>query len=929
MCTASVFSVVLIAVDQYFAVLEPLRYHSIIRKRASWQLFFISWSVSLLVGMMGVGNTFFHSAYASVYPILFSLIIFIVPFIVICYIYFCIYWAAHENSLRTRNNCSSSLFNECSNSDLRVSHDSILKEKFKSSHNNDFNSKKRYPSNESGLKEKFKTKSSRFANNESNYKKVKHESKPLLVKERKNKIIVAGGHKGVKVSKPNDLYPITSIEDIDSLTLEKKTSAVSSQKTLQNFCDGQIVMKIDARMSQKALETLTDGEIVMNIMDTEENRRCLDDGEGNTAGVEPTSEGEPLYYVTRNNNTIFKVNNNSVKMSALNRQLMSNTIVTSLSKSVTPKMFQENQDSRIEKQDSTSSLGENPSLTSISDQNTPSVLSLSQIASISDQNNSSVISLSQIDSYSLRNNESVLSLSSYNSSLSDITLSNQCMSYIMHDDLLSSYFCDKDFLASLNVHKGDFSQEPISSLKGRDHYVRINLDCYNGIENVQVVKLDDVIDENSVCDKLSCKPSLPLELKTSQDSLDNSSQSTSTNVNPLPDLFKTATTTSDLCDKNEDKKNFHSCLKLKENSQDDDSSITQNTQDATSEKRVTAGMPQVKERLFKKNNCSDDRRKQFYENERRKSNDSKCSSDDMESVTRSSQYYRNMELFQCPREKTRSIDSVASKSGLRSFQPSSTRSSLKSTSSTLVNSLKHRFSNASMFKYREESRTAKISLSVIILELLSWLPFTILLLLHSPLFNVINYTQYSSFTFEKFAILCLSFHFVGSPLLFALRNKKIKREMLAMWRSWVCFFRRGEEEKTRLRNSFYNDYHVNKQRLQALKEKQRLENQLKEKQRLENQLKQTADNQMKNQVESANPDNVSKTTDVVIGIDEESVKDAKDKTFLARLLSMKQKCCDSTKAWGNKCLQQTTAIQRSSISSNTASTSTTDVCCEV
>uniref|UniRef100_A0A8D8SGI7 Beta-2 adrenergic receptor n=2 Tax=Cacopsylla melanoneura TaxID=428564 RepID=A0A8D8SGI7_9HEMI len=908
MCTASVSSVVLIAVDQYFAVLEPLRYHSIIRKRATWRLFVISWTVSLLVGLIGVANSFYRSTYAAVYPILFSLVVFLIPFIIICYIYFCIYSAAHENSLRTRNNCSSSLFNECSNSELRISHDSVLSKTDRSEY--------KYKTKGSLRCKSIYKQSKQRTSHESLSKTMKHESKPLL-KDRKGK---HNSHKAVKVSKPNELYPITSMEDIDLLMTDKKNSPVSPEKTLASLSEGQIVMNIDNKMG----DTVSDNE-------------QLDSTKTDLVPVTETVAEvtkQPMFFINNNNNQILNMNNN-VKMSSLNRQLISNTIVTSLSRCVASDMFQENKDST----------------------------SHSLATSMSDENTSSVISLSQVDS--------IVSLSSYNpsnsSSMSDITVcQDPVVSYIIHDELLSSYFCDKDFLSSLNVNKPNIAEEPVTSLKGKDHYVRISLGSYNGIENVQVVsaKLDDVIDENINCDKLSCKnSSKPLVIGISTNKLDcnTSSQITSSDdeSNPPSHTEQSVETKNKLSSHASDltlhkqetsQSNNGSCLEIsgrkslpnltKNESEPNLQSriCTFETQNVSQDKSddVKQEVRQNKARMFKKNNCTDDRRKQFYENERRKSNDSKCSSDDMESISKSCHYYKNMELFQCPREKTRSIDSVVSRSGLRSFHPSSTRSSLRSTSSTLVNSLKHRISNASMFKYREETRTAKISLSVIILALLSWLPFTVLLLLHSPLFNVINYSQYSSFTFEKFAILCLSSHFVGSPLLFALRNKKIKREMIKMWRNWLCFFRHQDEEKTRLRNSFYNDYHINKQRLQALKEKQRLENQRKTMTNAETMT--TADDVLS--VERQGSEQPVKSSTVVIQMEDEcktgeptTGPNTEMRSFLSRLLAMKQKCYVRTKPWGNKCLRTSALVgvdtQRSSISSNTVSTSTTDVCCEV
>lgn len=113
---------------------------------------------------------------------------------------------------------------------------------------------------------------------------------------------------------------------------------------------------------------------------------------------------------------------------------------------------------------------------------------------------------------------------------------------------------------------------------------------------------------------------------------------------------------------------------------------------------------------------------------------------------------------------------------------SSTKSSLKSTSSSIVNSLRHRISNASMFRYREETRAARISALVIVMALFCWLPFTFMLLVHSPLFS--NFTFYDSlpYYFKQIGILSLASNAVVSPLIFAHRNRRIHRELCKLFR---------------------------------------------------------------------------------------------------------------------------------------------------
>lgn len=80
-----------------------------------------------------------------------------------------------------------------------------------------------------------------------------------------------------------------------------------------------------------------------------------------------------------------------------------------------------------------------------------------------------------------------------------------------------------------------------------------------------------------------------------------------------------------------------------------------------------------------------------------------------------------------------------------------------------ITSIRHRLSNASsLFKYREESRTARISVMVVIMFVISYLPYGIIVLLPS-LDNT------------ALAICCMMVGNLSSPFIFAYRNKRVRR----------------------------------------------------------------------------------------------------------------------------------------------------------
>lgn len=87
-----------------------------------------------------------------------------------------------------------------------------------------------------------------------------------------------------------------------------------------------------------------------------------------------------------------------------------------------------------------------------------------------------------------------------------------------------------------------------------------------------------------------------------------------------------------------------------------------------------------------------------------------------------------------------------------------------------MSTLRHRLSNASsLFKYREESRTVRISILVIIMFLVSYLPYGFLVVLQS---------RFRSANFEhstQLAIFMLLLGNLTSPFIFAYRNKRVRR----------------------------------------------------------------------------------------------------------------------------------------------------------
>ncbi|XP_012269813.2 uncharacterized protein LOC105694057 [Athalia rosae] len=109
-------------------------------------------------------------------------------------------------------------------------------------------------------------------------------------------------------------------------------------------------------------------------------------------------------------------------------------------------------------------------------------------------------------------------------------------------------------------------------------------------------------------------------------------------------------------------------------------------------------------------------------------------------------------------------------------------SSIKSTSS-YINSLKYRISNASLFKYREETRAARISALVIVMGLICWTPYTAVLILRNlPIVS----TSGDNNLPHNYDVAALSFLILAayvSPLLFGYRSRRVKKEL----RRIFCF----------------------------------------------------------------------------------------------------------------------------------------------
>ncbi|XP_018563110.1 5-hydroxytryptamine receptor 5B [Anoplophora glabripennis] len=95
---------------------------------------------------------------------------------------------------------------------------------------------------------------------------------------------------------------------------------------------------------------------------------------------------------------------------------------------------------------------------------------------------------------------------------------------------------------------------------------------------------------------------------------------------------------------------------------------------------------------------------------------------------------------------------------------------------SFINNLRHKISNASVFRYREETRAAKISVLVILMVLVCYIPYGLTLILSSECVKV-----NSSQIFNYLSLILLVFSNILSPFLFGYRNKRVKREICKMF----------------------------------------------------------------------------------------------------------------------------------------------------
>lgn len=104
------------------------------------------------------------------------------------------------------------------------------------------------------------------------------------------------------------------------------------------------------------------------------------------------------------------------------------------------------------------------------------------------------------------------------------------------------------------------------------------------------------------------------------------------------------------------------------------------------------------------------------------------------------------------------------------------RSPSDRSTSSFINTLKHKISNASIFRYREETRAAKISILVIFMVLVCYVPYGLTLIFSSEMVRIST-----SQIFRTLSLVLLVFSNIISPFLFGYRNKRVKREIAKMF----------------------------------------------------------------------------------------------------------------------------------------------------
>ncbi|CAG9767739.1 unnamed protein product [Ceutorhynchus assimilis] len=126
-CTASIFSILLIGINQYFGVIHSLRYHFYVNKVRATIFIASSWVAALTCAILStvtysdgslwhfcskrsdIEETSTSRTLNTLYAFSYFFFVILAPFLAICIIYCCIYTAAHQNSERMRKSTSSSL----------------------------------------------------------------------------------------------------------------------------------------------------------------------------------------------------------------------------------------------------------------------------------------------------------------------------------------------------------------------------------------------------------------------------------------------------------------------------------------------------------------------------------------------------------------------------------------------------------------------------------------------------------------------------------------------------------------------------------------------------------------------------------------------------------------------------------------------------
>lgn len=103
----------------------------------------------------------------------------------------------------------------------------------------------------------------------------------------------------------------------------------------------------------------------------------------------------------------------------------------------------------------------------------------------------------------------------------------------------------------------------------------------------------------------------------------------------------------------------------------------------------------------------------------------------------------------------------------------------RSASAWLVSSLRCRISNASLFRYREEGRAARVSAIVVVMALGCWAPYVAVLVLHAALPPGLPPAAAAGpgRHLDALALAALAAAVCISPCLFAFRNRRVQKEV--------------------------------------------------------------------------------------------------------------------------------------------------------